>query len=193
MTSVSASPDGKWLLIGSEAGSSDSHFRGLLALRPEFPNTKIRRRRWYWIGSSDSFAPSKLFFEHVEEVIDFSCRLGSGKTEMGAKKGNQSITADVYGLSTVRLDRPPDAHFGTQQTVGVGRSCSLMRCSAMNQRRPALNVTAHSWSVFPFCSSLRWIISVMTPRASRHCDDGQTTFTSSPTRSRFTEELQFLE
>src|SRR5947208_12333323 len=99
--SVSASPDGKWLLIGSEAGSSDSHFRGLLALRPEFPNTKIRRRRWYWIGSSDSFAPSQLFFEHVEEVIDFSCRLGSGKTEMGAKKGNQSITADVYGLSTV--------------------------------------------------------------------------------------------
>ena len=48
---------------------------------------------------------SQLFFE---EVIDFSCRLGSGKTEMGPKKGNQSITADAYGLSTVRLDRPPD-------------------------------------------------------------------------------------
>ena len=65
---------------------------------------------------------SQLFFEHVEEVIQFSCRHGSGKTEMRAKKGNQSITADAYGLSTVRLDRPPDAYFGTQQTVSVERS-----------------------------------------------------------------------
>src|SRR5439155_5132916 len=84
-------------------------------------------------------------------------------------------------------------HASPPNKRSVLEGLTLMRCSAINQPRPALNVTAHSWSVFPFCSSLRGIISVMTPRASHHGDDLQTTFTSLATCIRFMEELQFLE
>jgi len=177
----------------SEAGSSDSHFEDYWLF------DRSSRTLKYVVGGGIGSAlqiPSRRrsFSSNMLRKSSTSVvALDPEKPKWAQRKGIKVSRLTSMDSAQSRLDRPPDAQFGTQQTVGVGRSYSLMRCSAMNQRRPALNVTAHSWSVFPFCSSLRWIISVMTPRASRHCDDGQTTFTSSPTRSRFTEELQFLE